>query len=102
MKIKRIKTFKVNCYEFDVVWEKDNCAARFSYEDRKLYIGVQNVPEEELLHLLTHELLEICAIEMHVRYGRPDCFGDYLFSYDHRQHSTLAAMLAGCLTQFLL
>lgn len=101
MKLKRIKKLKVNCYEFKIRWTKQHSGGGFSYSKREIEIGIKGEHEEAILMVVCHELMEICAVEMNVRFSRPDCDSDYLFAYDHRQHETMTNMFAGLLAQFL-
>ena len=102
MKIKRIKSIKVNSYTFSIKWNKEHAGGSFSYNDREIEIGTAHDDASVMFMILTHELFEIVALEMNVRYARPDIQGDYLFAYDHRQHETMANMLAGLLAQFII
>ncbi len=101
MKIKRIKSLKVNSYYFNVVWDKEKEGGFISYKEQLIKIGVKDSPEGEVFDILCHELMEICAMEMHVRFQRPDCATDYIFVYDHRQHDTMINMFAGLVSQFI-
>jgi len=102
MKIKRIKKLKVNVTQFNVVWDKTHNGASFSYGKNLITIGVKSLSDSEIGSRICHELLEICALEMHVRYDRSDCDGDYLFAYDHRQHTTMCDMFVSLFEQFIV
>jgi len=102
VKIKRIKQLKIGCHTFAVTWDKSHIGASFCYDKMEIIIGVKDSSPNYLLNLISHELMEICACEMHVRYYRPDIQDDYLFSYDHRQHTTMISMFSGLLGEFLL
>ena len=91
----------VNSYTFKIVWNNTIDGAGFNYLDRIIEIGTLDTPEEELFMTVCHELWEIAAVEMAVRFRRPDVDSDYIFVYDHRQHNTMANMFSGWLMQFI-
>jgi len=106
MQIKRIKQLQVNSYLFNVVWDKKlPCdAGSISYNRREIIIGVKDYKDKysgQVFETVCHELMELCSMEMHVRFGRPDCDSDYIFVYDHRQHDTMINMFAGLVSQFI-
>ena len=102
MNIKRIKSLKVNSYNFMVIWDKTHDGASLDYGKRQINIGIKDDTDAKVLMLLCHELMEIVAIECHVRMQRPDCYDDYLFVYDHRQHDTMCSMFSGLFHEFLM
>lgn len=102
MKIKRIKQLKVNVTTFKIVWDSKQAGASFSYRKKLITIGVRKLDDSEIAARICHELLEICALEMHVRHDRSDCIGEYLFVYDHRQHSTKCEMFISLFEQFIV
>jgi hypothetical protein len=101
LRIKRIKRLKVNCYDFKIIWDKTHNGGSFSYKDLTITIGVKAPAEEEILMIICHEVMEIVAVEAHVRLERPDVHGDYVFVYDHRQHSSMMCMFSGLISQFI-
>lgn len=108
MKIKKIKKIRVNETIFKVIWDNKPSSinrGEFYYGSAKgpprLIIGICNLSDGEILEILLHELMEIVAVECRVRLRRPDCDGDYIFVYDHRQHTLMMAMLSGLLNQFI-
>ena len=101
MEIKRIKKLKVNSYNFNVIWDKDSHDSCASFSERKIVLGVKCCDDAEIFQNICHELMEVCAMEMHVHYQRPDCRTDFIFVYDHRQHDTMINMFAGLLSQFI-
>ena len=102
MKIKRIKKLKVNSFNFDVKWNKEHCGGSFSYKDRVIEIGVENGHDDEIFMIICHEVMEVCAVEMAVRFQRPDVGDDYIFMYDHRQFDTKISLFASLITQFIV
>ncbi len=99
MKIKRIKKLNVNAVVFDVIWDRENYGGSFSYGTHELTICTKD--KSEIFETICHELMEIVSCEMRVRLSRPDCDSDYVFVYDHRQHTTMIAMFSGLLKQFI-
>lgn len=100
MKIKRIKSLRVNTIVFRVKWDPEMWGAKVDYPADTITIGTKN-DELQVLDNVCHELWEVVAVELNVRLARPDCHSDFIFVYDHRQHDTMATMFAGLLAQFL-
>lgn len=103
MKIRRIKKIKINCWTFNVVWNNKHNGGCFNYlkDGGKIEIGTKGLTDEEILMIISHELMEIVTCEMNVRLARPDCDSDYIFVYDHRQHETITRMFSGLLAEFI-
>jgi len=102
MKLKRIKTLKVNSYTFKVIWNKSHNGGSFKWVPESIIdIGIKDISEDTIFMIICHELMEICTVEMNVRMQRPDCDTDYIFVYDHRQYDTMMMMFAGLLSQFI-
>lgn len=101
MIIKRIKKIRIGGHDFEVRWPKDEYGAYFNYGDRVISIGTKDSGEDEIFESVCHELLEMCAVTLRVRLDRPDCNSDYIFVYDHRQHTTIVAMFSGLLREFI-
>lgn len=101
MEIKRIKKLEINSYIFKLKWDKSYRGAAFSYPERSITIGIEGEDDNTIFMYLCHELMEIAAIEVGVRYSRPDCNSDYLFTYDHRQHNIIMNLFASLLKQFI-
>ena len=102
MKIKRIRKLKVNSVTFDVKWDNEIGGASFNYTERNITFGTYyNITDTELFEVICHELFEIVAVELMVRFKRPDCDTDYIFVFDHRQHTTMMNMFSSLLSQFI-
>ena len=102
MNIKKIKKLKVNAMIFDVVWNKKDSGGSVNFQKDIITIGCHKAMNQtEVLEVVIHELFEIVCVEMHTRYSRTDCHNDYLFVFDHKQHTTQMTMMAGLLEQFI-
>lgn len=99
MNIKRLKQIRINNQIFTITWNSKHDGGDFNYANKSIHIGTKN--QERVFEILSHELFEIAAIEMHVRFCRNDCPQDHIFMYDHRQHDTMIGMFTGWLGQFL-
>jgi hypothetical protein len=87
---------------FDVEWDKSHNGAWFSYHDKKINIGTEIDCDTFILENIMHEVFEIVSHEMRVRLRRPDCDSDYIFVFDHRQHTTIQSMMAGIISKFIM
>ena len=101
MKLNKKKKLKVNSYEFKVIWDKKATGGWFDYQKLEIGIGCKDGDEREQFMILLHELEELATTELGVRFPRPDCDGDFIFCYDHRQHDLKSNMVAGWLMEFL-
>ncbi len=102
MKIKRIKVLKIACYDFDVIWNPKHNGARLNFSEHSIEIGTRGRDDCEIFMLICHELMELVAVISNVRMERPDCYTDYIFVYDHRQHDTMMILFAGALREFIV
>lgn len=98
MKIKRLKTIRINHLNWKIVWDKTDSGGSFKYKDQTITIGCE-IPEL-IFETLFHELMEICMEELRIRYKRQDC-DDFIFVLDHRQFTVLNEMFIGLLEQFI-
>jgi hypothetical protein len=101
MKIKKIKTILIGSTLFNIVWDKKENGAAFCFGKKEIIIGCRNRDDIGLLENIIHELHEIMAVIVNVRLERPDVQDDYIFVYDHRQHTTISEMMAGALAKFI-
>ena len=101
MRIKRIKKIRVCSNVFSVVWDKKDGGGSYNYQKQEIRIGVKSGDTNRIFEILCHELFEVCAVECYVRYSRMDVEGDFVFCFDHKQHSTIQGMFAGLLSQFI-
>ena len=101
MKIRKIKKLKVNSTVFNIKWVNEYGGAWFDYGKEEIGFNVKDCTQLEILNMINHELFEICCTEMHVRFKRPDVSSDYIFVFDHRQHTTIIEMMSGLLSEFL-
>ena len=101
MKIKRLKKIKINSFTFDIKWTNMHDGGSFCYPTREIEIGTRGNQEDTMFQVIGHELFEICALEVGVRYDRRDIRDDYYFVYDHRQHELVMNMFSALLAKFI-
>jgi len=101
IKIKKITKLKVNSVQFKVIWDKSKRGASFDYGKKTIEIGCNKLDDSEIFELICHEIMEVVACELYVRFNRLDVADDYIFVYDHRQHTTIMAMFSGLVSQFI-
>jgi len=101
MELKRIKTLQINSNIFRVTWDKTKFNSSFYYDTRIITIGTKNQDTLQIFNSICHELMEMVAAENYVRHDRNDVRDDFIFVYDHRQHTVMMASFAGLLAQFI-
>ena len=101
MKVKRLKKITINGETFSIKWTKNEAGGSFNYFTQSIMIGTMIPQEPVIFGILCHEIMEIVALEMHVRLSRPDCPSDYIFVYDHRQHDSIMGMFSGIISKFI-
>lgn len=112
MQIKFPKTIIIGATTFVVKQDKKSAGGSFTYgisSDEKateptIIIGTYLLKTSPIavLGTIIHELKEVIQEEQSVRYSRPDCGGDYLFSYTHREHTDFCERLATALSKFIV
>lgn len=98
-KIKRIKTIQLCGQTFNVEWNKETSGACFSFQNEKLIIGTKI--SSRIWGNIVHEVTEIVMAGMYLRHHRGDVDDDYIFVYDHRQHTAACEMIADALEKFI-
>jgi hypothetical protein len=91
----------------DVVWKikynKTNAGGSFEYDNHTLTIGTKYSQKNptRTLNSIIHELKEIIQVENDTRLERGNNISDYVFVYDHRDHTDICRRLAGLLDEFI-
>ena len=101
MKIKRIKKLNIPSGVMNVKWNKKHSGGSVDYRTYTVEIGVAAKSDQYIFDTIVHEISEIAHIELCQRYHRPDCEGDYLFSFSHAGHTSHSGMVAAMVTQFI-
>jgi len=91
----------------DVVWkiktDKNKGGGSFGYADQVIVIGTKFLKNQpaRTLNVIIHELMEILCIEADIRYDKGNNDADYIFVYDHQQHTDIIRRLSGLLNEFI-
>lgn len=96
------KIIKIGSDTFKVVLDKKRVDADFSYETRILTIGTKIKRREHLLNIITHEIFEMWAVTLYIRYTRPDTYKTYEFHLDHRQFTNWIELASQSVSEFKL
>ena len=96
------KTIKIGADIFKVVEDKNSIGADFSYDTHILTIGTKITTREHLLNIITHEIFEMWAVTLYIRYTRPDTFKTYEFHFDHRQFTNWIELASQSVAEFKL
>lgn len=103
MTIKKPKKIIIGSITFNVVYDKSTSGGSFNYNKRNITIGClhEKVDQVRILDIIIHELTEIIHCELSNRYSEIDHLNDYMFVYNHKQHTTACSMLANALLNFI-
>lgn len=103
MKLKFPKKIQIDEIIFTVKYDPKSGGGSFNHVKNIIEIGTKYYPEQPtiVLAIIIHELKEIIHANQATRFDRPDVDSDYLFIYDHRQHTDLCYRLAGLLNNFI-
>ena len=108
MELKFPKSIKIGASKFKITYDKGMWGGNVNYYDEKektalIVIGTKHLKEHPLRILTTiiHELKEIIQIEQGTRYNETNNEGEYLFSYNHKQHTDFCERLTGLLEEFI-
>lgn len=99
MRIKRLRKIRIGSIDFKINWHKAYDGGSFSFLDAEINIGTRF--PHLIFETVVHEITEVVLAGMHVRHLRSDCDTDYIFVYDHRQHTSACASIAGLIEQFM-
>jgi len=101
MNIKKIRKLNIPSGTMRIVWTNKHNGGSVSYHKAVIEIGCKAENPDMMLDTIIHEISEIAHIELHQRFYRPDCDGDYLFSFNHAGHASHSGLVAGMLKQFI-
>jgi hypothetical protein len=100
MKIKRLKKIIIGSTVFKIEWKKSLEVGNFDYDKEIIKIGCK-YSEQETFNSLIHILKEILNIQQNTRFAKTYKTDDYIFVYDHYQHTDLCNLLSDLIYQFL-
>ena len=102
VKINQIDNISIMASNFKVKWDPETDGGSFDWTKSEIVIGIKSLETDPLytLHIINHEVTEIIAVAMGLRYsnGRTD---DYLFSMTHNEYETLIKLSSQALCSFI-
>jgi len=103
MKLKFPKKIQIDDVIWNIKYDKKEAGGSFNYDKHLLKIGTKLYKEQPIrtFVVIIHELKEIIQVQQTTRFLRDDCDSDYIFVYDHRQHTDFCYRLAGLLNNFI-
>jgi hypothetical protein len=103
MKLKFPKKITIGDRIFKVKTDKKEGGGNFSYANHEIIIGTKHLKKQpqSVLNVIIHELMEIICIEEDTRLDKGNNYSDYVFVYDHQQHTDIVRRLAGILNEFI-
>lgn len=103
MKLKLPKKITIGDVVWKVKYNKKEAGGSFGYEDHTINIGTKHLKNQpsRVLSVIIHELMEIICIENDTRYDKRHAEMDFIFVYDHQQHTDIVSRLSGLLNEFI-
>jgi hypothetical protein len=103
IKLRFPKHIQIGSKTFVVKADKKRCDAEFSWHEGTLVIGTGDIADDPLwaLHRIVHEVFEMWAVSLSVRYSRPDNWESYEFHFDHRDFDNLCDNASRTLAEFI-
>lgn len=103
MKLKFPKKIMIGDRIFKVKTDRKEGGGSFSYDKHEIIIGTKHLKKQPqaVLNVIIHELMEIICVEEDTRLDKGNNYADYVFVYDHQQHTDIVRRLAGILNEFI-
>ena len=101
MKIKRLKKVLIGSAIWKIEWVKNSDNGSFDYVTEIIKIPAKGNTEVRIFEILMHELKEIIQCEQFTRLYGKSTEQQYVFVYNHDQHTDLCARLSGLLSKFI-
>ena len=97
------KRIQIGGKTFEVVTDKERRDAEFSWHEGKLTIGIAEIKDDPVwvFRRVVHEVFEMWAVSLNIRYSRPDEWASYEFHFDHRDFDNLCDNATGTLAEFI-
>ncbi len=103
MKIVIPKSITIGSTRLLVKQDKSTGSSYWNWNDSVLVLGTKHKDKEPAVFFtaLCHEIWELWADTLYLRYIRPDTSNNYEFHFDHRGFANLSEMASKTLLQFI-